>query len=130
MKCMTRIVLIIFTSHSVIHNPTATHTARLSWCWSDLTAGHDCPRLTPYFCPRSQQKITIVGAHLEPETPEEEPLFLGVFKPKDGIREKLRETLHNVLMEEMAERSKDVGEELGPSTDAPDNTVTISKNTR
>ena len=84
----------------------------------------------PYFCPRSQQKITIVGAHLEPETPEEEPLFLGVFKPKDGIREKLRETLHNVLMEEMAERSKDVGEELGPSTDAPDNTVTISKNTR
>merc|ERR550519_2257901 len=30
----------------------------------------------------------------------------------------------------MAERSKDVGEELGPSTDAPDNTVTISKNTR
>ena len=114
----------------MIHNPTATHTARLSWCWSHLTARHDCPRLTPYFCPRSQQKITIVGAHLEPETPEEEPLFLGVFKPKDGIREKLRETLHNVLMEEMAERSKDVGEELGPSTDAPDNTVTISKNTR
>ena len=71
-----------------------------------------------------------MGAHLEPETPEEEPLFLGVFKPKDGIREKLRETLHNVLMEEMAERSKDGGEELGPSTDAPDNTVTISKNTR
>ena len=102
---------------------------------SVLVLTSHCPacfshRLTPYFCPRSQQKITIVGAHLEPETPEEEPLFLGVFKPKDGIREKLRETLHNVLMEEMAERSKDVGDETGPSTDAPDNTVTISKNTR
>ena len=82
------------------------------------------------FLPRSQQKITIVGAHLEPETPEEEPLFLGVFKPKDGIREKLRETLHNVLMVEMAERSKDSPDAEGVSTDAPVNTVTISKNTR
>ena len=84
-------------------------------------------RLTPfYFSHRSQQKITIVGAHLEPETPEEEPLFLGVFKPKDGIREKLRETLHTVLMEEMAERSQESGDSEGPSTDAPVNTVTIS----
>ena len=88
-------------------------------------------RLTPfYFSHRSQQKITIVGAHLEPETPEEEPLVLGVFKPKDGIREKLRETLHTVLMEEMAERSQDSADSEGPSTDAPVNTVTISKNTR
>jgi len=70
-----------------------------------------------------------VGAHLEPEAPEEEPLHLGVFKPKAGIREKLRETLHEVLLVEMASRpTKDEGEDQ--STLSPLSTVTISKNTR
>merc|ERR1719278_314582 len=60
----------------------------------------------------SNKKIQIVGAHLEPEVPEEEPLHLGVFKPKAGIREKLRETLHEVLLVEMASRpTKDEGED-------------------
>ena len=81
------------------------------------------------FSPRSQQRITIVGAHLAPEEPEEDPLVLGVFKPKDGVREKLRETLHNVLAVEMAERAKDVRFTNEEDTNAP-NTVTISKNTR
>jgi len=71
----------------------------------------------------------IVGAHLEPEEPEEQALHLGVFKPKAGIREKLRETLHTVLEHEMAERGKD-REEEEPSTIAPLSTVTISRNTR
>lgn len=61
--------------------------------------------------------------------PEEEPLHLGVFKPKAGIREKLRETLHEVLLVEMASRpTKDEGEDQ--STLSPLSTVTISKNTR
>jgi len=78
---------------------------------------------------RSNKKIQIVGAHLEPEVPEEEPLHLGVFKPKAGIREKLRETLHEVLLVEMASRpTKDEGEDQ--STLSPLSTVTISKNTR
>jgi len=77
----------------------------------------------------SQQRITIVGAHLAPEEPEKDPLVLGVFKPKDGVREKLRETLHNVLEVEMAERAKEIKLEEEGVTDAP-NTVTISKNTR
>jgi len=77
----------------------------------------------------SNQKIMIVGAHLEPEEPEEQALHLGVFKPKAGIREKLRETLHTVLEHEMAERGKD-REEEEPSTIAPLSTVTISRNTR
>ena len=55
--------------------------------------------------------------------------MLGVFKPKDGVREKLRETLHNVLEVEMAERAKEIKLEEEGVTDAP-NTVTISKNTR
>jgi len=77
----------------------------------------------------SNKKIQIVGAHLEPEVPEEEPLHLGVFKPKAGIREKLRETLHEVLLVEMASRpTKDEGEDQ--STLSPLSTVTISKNTR
>ena len=70
-----------------------------------------------------------MGAHLAPEEPEEDPLVLGVFKPKDGVREKLRETLHNVLAVEMAERAKDVRFTNEEDTNAP-NTVTISKNTR
>jgi len=74
----------------------------------------------------SNTKIQIVGAHLEPEEPEEKPLHLGVFKPKAGVREKLRDTLHNALMEEMANRPK----ELEQSTISPVSTVTISKNTR
>jgi len=79
--------------------------------------------------PESNKKIQIVGAHLEPEVPEEEPLHLGVFKPKAGIREKLRETLHEVLLVEMASRpTKDEGEDQ--STLSPLSTVTISKNTR
>jgi len=77
----------------------------------------------------SNKKIMIVGAHLEPEEPEEQALHLGVFKPKAGIREKLRETLHTVLEHEMAERGKD-REEEEPSTIAPLSTVTISRNTR
>ena len=71
----------------------------------------------------------IVGAHLEPEEPEEQALHLGVFKPKAGVREKLRETLHTVLEHEMAERGNDRYEEE-PSTIAPLSTVTISRNTR
>ena len=71
-----------------------------------------------------------MGAHLAPEKPEEDPLFLGVFKPKDGVREKLRETLHNVLAVEMAERSKDVKFTNEEDTNNAPNTVTISKNTR
>merc|ERR1719232_668740 len=71
----------------------------------------------------------IVGAHLEPEEPEEQALHLGVFKPKAGIREKLRETLHTVLEHEMAERG-DHRDEEEPSTIAPLSTVTISRNTR
>ena len=78
---------------------------------------------------RSQQRITIVGAHLAPEEPEEGPLVPGVFKPKTGVREKLRETLHNVLAVEMAERAKEVKLDTEDFTHAP-NTVTISKNTR
>ena len=78
---------------------------------------------------RSNKKIMIVGAHLEPEEPEEQALHLGVFKPKAGIREKLRETLHTVLEHEMAERG-DHREEEEPSTIAPLSTVTISRNTR
>lgn len=78
---------------------------------------------------RSQQRITIVGAHLAPEEPEKDPLVLGVFKPKNGVREKLRETLHNVLAVEMAERSKEVKFEEEGVTSSP-NAVTISKNTR
>ena len=78
---------------------------------------------------RSQQRITIVGAHLAPEEPEKDPLVLGVFKPKNGVREKLRETLHNVLAVEMAERSKEVKYEEEGITSSP-NAVTISKNTR
>ena len=78
---------------------------------------------------RSQQRITIVGAHLAPEEPEKDPLVLGVFKPKNGVREKLRETLHNVLAVEMAERSKEVKYEEEGVTSSP-NAVTISKNTR
>ena len=70
-----------------------------------------------------------MGAHLAPEEPEEDPLFLGVFKPKDGVREKLRETLHNVLAVEMAERAKEVKIEEEGVTSSP-NAVTISKNTR
>jgi len=77
----------------------------------------------------SNKKIMIVGAHLEPEEPEEQALHLGVFKPKAGIREKLRETLHTVLEHEMAERG-DHREEEEPSTIAPLSTVTISRNTR
>jgi hypothetical protein len=77
----------------------------------------------------SNQKIMIVGAHLEPEEPEEQALHLGVFKPKAGIREKLRETLHTVLEHEMAERGEH-REEEEPSTIAPLSTVTISRNTR
>ena len=84
---------------------------------------------TALFSSRSNKKIQIVGAHLEPEVPEEEPLHLGVFKPKAGIREKLRETLHEVLLVEMASRpTKDEGEDQ--STLSPLSTVTISKNTR
>ena len=71
----------------------------------------------------------IVGAHLEPEEPEEQALHLGVFKPKAGVREKLRETLHTVLEHEMAERGEH-REEEEPSTIAPLSTVTISRNTR
>merc|ERR1711874_617097 len=56
-------------------------------------------------------------------------LHLGVFKPKAGIREKLRETLHTVLEHEMAERGEH-REEEEPSTIAPLSTVTISRNTR
>ena len=78
---------------------------------------------------RSQQRITIVGAHIHDEEPVEVPLVLGVFKPKNGVREKLRETLHNVLAVEMAERAKEIKLEEEGFTDAP-NTVTISKNTR
>ena len=85
--------------------------------------------LTRLYLTRSQQRITIVGAHLAPEEPEEDPLFLGVFKPKDGVREKLRETLHNVLAVEMAERAKEVKIEEEGVTSSP-NAVTISKNTR
>merc|ERR1712106_1128170 len=77
----------------------------------------------------SNQKIMIVGAHLEPEEPEEQALHLGVFKPKAGVREKLRETLHTVLEHEMAERGEH-REEEEPSTIAPLSTVTISRNTR
>merc|ERR1719189_1058869 len=78
----------------------------------------------------SQQRITIVGAHLAPEEPEEDPLVLGVFKPKDGVREKLRETLHNVLAVEMAERAKEVQFEETEGVTSVPNAVTISKNTR
>ena len=49
---------------------------------------------------------------------------------RPGFIVDLRETLHTVLMEEMAERSQDSADSEGPSTDAPVNTVTISKNTR
>jgi hypothetical protein len=70
-----------------------------------------------------------VGAHLEPEVPEEEPLHLGVFKPKAGSREKLRSTLAEVLLEELASRPEDSGTEE-QSTLSPLSTVTISKNTR
>ena len=52
-----------------------------------------------------------------------------MFKPKNGVREKLRETLHNVLAVEMAERSKEVKFEEEGVTSSP-NAVTISKNTR
>ena len=79
--------------------------------------------------PRSNKKIQIVGAHLEPEEPKEEPLHLGVFKPKDGIREKLRATLHNVLLENIASRPQG-SENPDQSTLSPLSTVTISKNTR
>jgi len=71
-----------------------------------------------------------VGAHLAPEEPEEDPLVLGVFKPKDGVREKLRETLHNVLAVEMAERAKEVQFEEAEGVTSVPNAVTISKNTR
>lgn len=71
-----------------------------------------------------------MGAHLEPEEPEEEPLHLGVFKPKAGIREKLRETLHNVLAVEMASRPQGSEGLEDQSTLSPLSTVTISKNTR
>ena len=74
-------------------------------------------------------KIEIFGAHIEPEVPEEESLRLGVFKPKNGIREKLRETLQTVLKEEMAERAKEV-DEPEASTIAPLSTPTISGKTR
>lgn len=104
----------------------AQHNALLS----SLTA---CPHLSPpthrSYVTRSQQRITIVGAHLAPEEPEKDPLVLGVFKPKNGVREKLRETLHNVLAVEMAERSKEVKYEEEGVTSSP-NAVTISKNTR
>lgn len=94
-----------------------------------LHAPHSTLCFTALFSPRSNKKIQIVGAHLEPEVPEEEPLHLGVFKPKAGIREKLRETLHEVLLVEMASRpTKDEGEDQ--STLSPLSTVTISKNTR
>ena len=71
-----------------------------------------------------------MGAHLAPEEPEEDPLVLGVFKPKDGVREKLRETLHNVLAVEMAERAKEVQFEEAEGVTSVPNAVTISKNTR
>ena len=71
-----------------------------------------------------------MGAHLAPEEPEEDPLVLGVFKPKDGVREKLRETLHNVLAVEMAERAKEVQFEESEGVTSVPNAVTISKNTR
>ena len=54
---------------------------------------------------------------------------MGVFKPKNGIREKLRETLQTVLKEEMAERAKEV-DEPEASTIAPLSTPTISGKTR
>jgi len=87
------------------------------------------PDLIEHEAQESQQRITIVGAHIHDEEPEEVPLVLGVFKPKNGVREKLRETLHNVLAVEMAERAKEIKLEEEGFTDAP-NTVTISKNTR
>ena len=87
----------------------------------------------PALLPRSGKKIMIVGAHLEPEEPEEEPLHLGVFRPEAGSRERLRQTLHSVLESEMAERGREredgeVGRE--GATLAPLSTVTISRNTR
>jgi len=75
--------------------------------------------------------VKIVGAHLEQEEPEEQALHLGVFKPKAGVREKLRDSLHTVLEHEMIERQQEKDhEDLEQSTPPPDSTVNISKNTR
>merc|ERR1719347_2466424 len=80
---------------------------------------------------RSGGRLQIVGAHLEPEEPEDQALHLGIFKPKAGVREKLRETLHTVLEHEMVERQKEKElEDLEQSTTPPISTVTISANTR
>ena len=79
-------------------------------------------------------KIQIIGSHLKEEPTSPVPLRLGIFKPEDGTREKLRETLHEVLKIEMEERRKEKeakeDEIAGHSTNAPVNTVTISRNTR
>ena len=109
--------------HSCPHRNTAH-------CNSCATDRMPPPHQVTCFLTRSQQRITIVGAHLAPEEPEEDPLVLGVFKPKDGVREKLRETLHNVLAVEMAERAKEVQFEETEGVTSVPNAVTISKNTR